>query len=197
MEEILDHAEAILRESGAGAITVAEIARRMDMRSPSIYKYVDSLHTIYDGLFARGQQKVADHIRRAVEDQEPGLDRLLAGLRAWVRWTIEQPGLASLLFWRPVPGFEPSPASYAPAQEIWQATRNELHTAVERGELAEQADSDDAARLLTILVSGVFSQQVSNQPGVPFDEGLFTSLTDEVLGMFVTHYSRAQRKVRR
>lgn len=188
IEELLDHAQDILDEAGAGAVTVSEVARRVGMRPPSVYKYFDSLHAIYDGLFARGQALLVEAIDEAVSGSEPGLDSLLAGNRAFLQWSTRELGLASLMFWRPVPGFVPSDASMAAAQRLLTRERDELRVAVERGELAPAADSDEAARMLTLLVAGVFSQQASNQPGVDFDAGVFTSLTDEVLTMFVRHY---------
>lgn len=188
LEELLDHAQAILDEAGAGAVTVSEIARRAGMRPPSVYKYFDSLHAIYDALFARGQARVLEAVEGAIRDCEPGLARLLAGHRAFLQWSTRELGLASLMFWRPVPGFVPSEESMAAAQHLVTRGREELRVAVERGELAPAADSDEAARLLTALVSGIFSQQAANQPGADFDDGLFTSLTDEVLEMFVRRY---------
>lgn len=188
-ELVIDHAKAILDERGAGAVTVSEIARRMGMRAPSIYKYFDSLNAIYDALFARGQAGLQAFVYDAVRDREPGLQTLLEGNRALVRWTTEELGLASLLFWRPVPGFQPSPQTYAEAEEFWTVGREHLRLAVTQGELSPAADSDEALRLLTVLVSGVVSQQMANQPGAPYDDGLFTSLTDEVLHLFVTHHT--------
>jgi AcrR family transcriptional regulator len=196
VEEALDHAQAIVAEQGAGAVTVSEIARRMGMRAPSLYKYFPSLHAIYDGLFARGNAQLAEYVEDAVRDREPGLDRLLEGGRAFIRWGTREVGLAPLLFWRPIPGFEPSADSYAPAQALWQSVREELRNAVRQRQLAEAADSDQGMRMFTIAIGGVGSQQLANQPGASYEDGLFTSLTDEVLNMFVTYYS-PERKVRR
>jgi AcrR family transcriptional regulator len=196
VEEALDHAQAIVVEQGVGAVTVSEIARRMGMRAPSLYKYFPSLHAIYDALFARGNAQLSEYVEDAMRDFEPGLDRLLEGLRAFTRWGTRELGLAPLLFWRPIPGFEPSADSYAPAQALWQRGRDELRTAVHKGQLAKAADSDEAMRMLTMTVAGVCSQQLANQPGARFEDGLFTSLTDEVLDMFVNYYS-PERRVRR
>lgn len=191
IEELLDHAQALLDEAGAAGVTVSEIARRMGMRPPSVYKYFDSLHAIYDGLFARGQTLLGAAIEDAVQGCEPGLDSLLAGARAFLQWSTRELGLASLMFWRPVPGFVPSPETMDAARELVGRSREQLRVAVERGELEPAADSDEAHRLFTLLVSGVFSQQASNEPGADFDAGLFTSLTEEVLAMFVSHYRPA------
>lgn len=193
MTEILDHAEAMLNERGAGGVTVAEIARRMGMRSPSVYKYFDSLNAVYDALFARGQARLTAYVEDSIRDTKPGLATLLAGVRAFVQWSTRELGLASLLFWRPVPGLEPSPEAYAEATRFWQATRDQLREAVGNGELAHAADSEEAQRLLSVLVAGIFSQQASNEPGAAFDEGRFTSLTDLVLQMFVERYHPSTR----
>jgi AcrR family transcriptional regulator len=165
----------------------------MGMRAPSLYKYFPSLHAIYDGLFARGNAQLIEYVEDAVRDREPGLDRLLESVRAFTRWGTREVGLAPLLFWRPIPGFEPSASSYAPARELWQRGREELRTAVNKGQLAKSADSDEAMRILTVGITGVCSQQLANQPGAGFEDGLFTSLTDEVLEMFVIYYSPARK----
>src|SRR5688572_14811799 len=99
VEEALDHAQAIVAEQGAGAVTVSEIARRMGMRAPSLYKYFPSLHAIYDGLFARGNAQLAQYIDDALQGCAPGLDCLLEGQRASIRWSTRETGLAPLLLW--------------------------------------------------------------------------------------------------
>ena len=87
IDEALDHAEDLIAERGAGAVTISEIARRLGMRGPSLYKYFPSLHAVYDALFARGHAKLAAYVDDATAGCEPGLERLLTGLRAITRWT--------------------------------------------------------------------------------------------------------------
>lgn len=188
-EELLDHAELILQERGAGAVTVAEIARRRGIKPPSVYKHFPSLHAIYDGLFARGNARLAGYVDEAVDALDPGLERLLEGNRAFLRWSMLNRGLASLLFWRPIPGFEPSPESYALAERLVARARSDLSEAVRKGELDVSADCEEAFRLLTTLGAGIGSQQLANEPGATYETGLFTSLTDRVLDMFVQQYA--------
>ena len=197
IEEALDHAERIVAERGAGAVTIAEIARQLGMRPPSLYKYFPSLHGVYDALFARGNARLASHVDEAVGDLDPGLDRLLEATRAIVRWSMLHRGLAPLLFWRPIPGFEPSQASYALAQHVVERSRADLAAAVRLGELAPRADSDEVFRLFTSLSAGLCSQQMANEPDATYESGLFTSLTDQALDMFVHHYATPDRKARR
>lgn len=197
IEEALDHAERIVAERGAGAVTISEVARAMGIRPPSLYKYFPSLHGIYDALFARGNARLSSYVDEAVREVDPGLDRLLEATRAIMRWSMLNRGVATLLFWRPIPGFEPSPASYALAEALVQRSRADLATAAARGQLAPDADSDETFRLFTSLSAGLCSQQFSNEPDATFESGLFTSLTERALDMFVQQHSPAPRKARR
>lgn len=194
VEAALDHAQAIVTADGAGAVTVSEVARRLGMRAPSVYKYFPSLHAIYDALFARGQAEVTDYVTAGTSTSEPGLDYLRTASRAMVRWSVTEPGLAVLLYTRPVPGFVPSAEAFAPSQAMWQRWRRDLTVAVQSGALAPSADSDDAMRMLTILIAGICSQQLANQPGASYEDGLFTRLTDDALDMFIHHHTRGRQQ---
>jgi AcrR family transcriptional regulator len=189
VDEALEHAATVLASDGVGAVTVSEIARRMGMRAPSLYKYFPSLHAIYDALFLHGYREISAAMDTAVRDTQPGLERILVASRAILRWSYDNTGLAQLMFWRPVPGFQPSSEAFQPSQAMWQRFRDDLATAVRLGALDATADSDEGLRLLTIVIAGLFSQQMANDPGSSFDEGAFTSLTDQALGMFVRDHS--------
>ena len=188
----LDHAERIVAAEGAGAVTVSEIARRMGMRPPSLYKYFPSLHAIYDALFALGNARLVEYVEESVQGLDHGLDRLLTGSRAIVRWSTLNPGLSPLLFWRPIPGFVPSRESYALAEEMVAGFREDLRAAAHAGELDSTADSDDTMRLLTAILAGIGSQQVANQPEASYDNGIFTTLTDRALAMFVDQHRKGR-----
>ena len=79
--EILDHALQIMAEDGAAGLTMARLARAMDIRPPSLYKYYPSLLAVYDGLFRRGQRANLQALRDGMRDAEPGLDAVVAGWR--------------------------------------------------------------------------------------------------------------------
>jgi len=197
IDEALGLAEVIMAERGAGAVTVAAIAREMGIKPPSLYKYFPSLHAIYDDLFARGNARLAAYVDEAVGDLGPGLERLLESCRAMLRWGAANQGLAPLLFWRPIPGFEPSPESFSLAERMVARARADLTIAVSVGDLAPEADTDEALRLLTALTAGIGSQQLANQPGVDYEAGIFTSLTDRALEMWVEQHAGPNRKERR
>lgn len=196
VEEALDHAVEIMAADGVGALSVSEVARRMGMRGPSLYKYFDSLHAVYDALFARGLAASDHAVRTAIAAHPPGVEAIRAGMRANVRWCVENPALAQLLYWRVVPGFEPDPETFEASRRQVRDVRLLFAEAARRGELAPEADSDEAVRLLSVLISGLVTQQMANQPGAPYDEGLFSSLTDKALDVFLRHYGHQPTKGR-
>lgn len=189
VEEALAHAVEVMTREGVGALTVSEVARRLGMRPPSLYKYFPSLHALYDALFLRGITSASASVEAATAGLGPGLDRLRAGGRAYVRWAVENPALAQLLHWRVVPGFEPSAAAWARAEGFQEALRAELRAAVAAGELDEAAATAEGERLWTVLLSGLMTQQMANQPAASFDEGLFTSLTEPALDLFLRRFA--------
>lgn len=177
-----------MTEQGVGGLTVTEVARRMGVRSPSLYKYFSSLHAVYDALLARGIERLDAALESALSTVPPSTERLRVGVKAVVGWCIEHPGLAQLLVWRPLPGFEPSPETFEASVAQNRDLRADLAEAVRAGQLHPRADSDEAARILTVLISGLITQQMANQPGAKVETGLFTALTDEVFDMFLAHY---------
>ncbi len=191
MEQALDQAVALITEEGVGALSVNEVARRMGIRGPSLYKYFPSRHAVYDALFRRGLVSQQAAVHAAAEAAPPGVARIRAGGTAVVRWAVENPALAQLMHWRPVPGFEPSAETFDLSARDMVLVREVFAEAVRLGQLGPAAASDDALRLYTVVLSGVISQQLANQPGVPFDEGAFSRLTDQALDLFLAAYSPA------
>lgn len=189
VEEALDLSVEIMTERGVAGLTVSELARRMGMRGPSLYKYFGSLHDLYDALFARALAANVEAVRAAAAGAAPGVDWIRATTRAIVRWSVENPALAQLLYWRVVPGFEPSPETFAVSEGLMVEVRRAFADAVRSGQLGTAADSDDAVRLQTVIASGLITQQMANEPGAGFDEGGFSALTDTALDMFFSSYA--------
>src|SRR5262245_2556059 len=82
IEEILDIAQDVMAEEGVNGLSLSEVARRLGVQPPSLYKYFDSLMDVYDALFRRGQAAHLDALRAASDGAEPGLDALHAILEA-------------------------------------------------------------------------------------------------------------------
>jgi AcrR family transcriptional regulator len=174
IEEILDIARDVMTEEGVNGLSLAEVARRLGVQPPSLYKYFPSLMAIYDAIFERGQIDNLAELRRGMTGAEPGLPALIAGLEASGRWLLANRAVAELLFWRPVPSFHPSEEAFAPSVEMVELQRGALADAVAAGQLGPSANDEDAIYVVSTLIVGVLSQAIANEPDLPWGEGRFT-----------------------
>jgi AcrR family transcriptional regulator len=192
VEEILETAVAVMADHGVAGLSLSEVARRIGMAQPSLYKYFPSLLAVYDELFKRGAIAVLDVVRGggsgAASGSAPGLPALAGAVEGLVRWGFEQPVIAQLLYWRTVPGFTPSPAAYAPTVTMVEEIGGLLQAAVDCGHLNPGAASDEGVAVLSILVAGITTQQFANEPDSTYEDGRFTRLTPKLLEMFVRTY---------
>jgi AcrR family transcriptional regulator len=190
IEQVLDTAVEVMADQGVAGLTLGEVARRMGMRPPSLYVYFDGKHALYDALFERGWRALVETMRDvhgSFGDGDP-VSQLFERSAVFVRWAVEHPAYAPLMFWRPVPGFVPSAAAYAPAVELAELSRAFLRRLRDDGALAADADLDAAWTTYTAVISGVISQQLSNAPDEPFEAGTFTRTLPDVIGMWLAHF---------
>lgn len=188
IEEILEVAVQVMAEEGVAGLSLSEVARRMGIQPPSLYKYFPSKLAVYDALFQRGAREVLSTFRAAATQAEPGWAALTAGLEAVMRRGLDHQVIAQLLNWRPVPGFEPSAQAFRPSVEFVDEVRRLLQVAADRGELHPDAASEAGTALLSVLTAGVMSQQLANQPRASWAHGRFTRLTPQVLDLFRRAY---------
>jgi len=193
IEEIVDVAVAVMRENGAAGLSLGEVARRVGIRTPSLYVYFASKNALYDAVFARGWQQLLDTMdaARAELGQPTDLtDYLTTAAETIVRWAVDNATSAQLMFWRPVPDYEPAPDAYAPAVRMLERSRESFLQVEAAGLFRPGVDVDEALRTWTVLTSGVFTQQMANAPHEPFETGRFTTAIPRVVEMYVAVYGR-------
>ena len=186
--EILDHALQIMAEDGVAGLTMARLARAMDIRPPSLYKYYPSLLAVYDALFRRGQLANLEALREGMRDAAPGLEAVARGMEATGRWAVANPVLAQLLFWRPVPGYQPSAEAFAPTGQIVDLLRSALADAAACGQVHPDAATDAGMELLSIMHFGVISQHLANDADRNWDHGRYTRRHRDILSLFIKAY---------
>ncbi|MEU7864203.1 TetR/AcrR family transcriptional regulator [Nonomuraea sp. NPDC049141] len=188
LEEILQIAVEVMTEEGVAALRLSEVARRMGIQPPSLYKYFPSKLAVYDALFQRGWERTLVAFQQAAKEAAPGLPALTAGCAAVGRLALEAPVLMQLTSWRTVPGFEPSPAAYAPSVAFQSEVSRVVQEAAHLGQLHPDAASEEGGAILSVLFAGVITQQMANDPAARFGEGRFTRLLPTLLTMFARTY---------
>ena len=195
IDEILRIAADVMAQDGVNALSMAEIARRLGVQPPSIYKYFDSLLHIYDALFERGQLEHLQVMRDAMAKAQPGLPCLTAGLEASGRWCLANRSVAQLMFWRPVPSFEPSPEAFAPSIEMLNMQKAAIAAAIAAGQLGP-AELDQVVHLVSVFIVGVLSQAIANEPDLEWGEGRFTPLFPKLMALLPALYPPVARQGR-
>lgn len=175
--EIVDQAWALSRAQGLAGISLRDLADRVGLRQPSLYAYFDSKLALYDAMFADGNRQLLAFTSDLARTGDPDRDLAELVVRI-VQFSSEDVERHQLLFQRTIPGFEPSPASYAVAVEfLKRGTAQLLAAGVTRVE-----DLD----LFTALCSGLAHQQVANDPG----GDRWVTHAGRVVAMFLTEVRR-------
>lgn len=146
----------LAREHGIAGISLRELAGRVGMRQPSLYEYFDSKDALYDAMFAGGNRQLLERIGALELPADPRA-ALQAYLATYLRFAMEDLARFELLFQRHLPGFTPSPESYALAEAA-------LAGMVELAHAAGVTDYGDIDCLVAVT-AGLMEAQVANDPG--------------------------------
>ncbi len=181
--EILDTAWSMVRADGLAALSLRALAHAIDMEPQSLYTYFASKNALYDRMFADGNLELARRFADAeIPDDARGAMRAVAGI--FLDFAAQDQARYQLLFLRAIPGFQPSPDSFAIAVEVLASVRAILA----RAGLRNEADFD----LWTAVIAGLASQQLANDPG----GDRYIRLIDDAVTMVADHTlgpSRGQR----
>jgi AcrR family transcriptional regulator len=155
----IESAWRLARERGLAGWALRDLASAVGMRAPSLYVYFDNKFALYDAMFADGYAALHARVRQLEETHQGAapVDLVRAGATMFVDFCVEDPARLQLLFLRTLPGFEPTAASYALAQQPLAAMVEVLADA--------GMDRPEHVDLWTALLTGLATQQVSNDPG--------------------------------
>lgn len=177
LSEILGVAWEIAGEEGLAAVSLHEIARRVGLRQPSLYTYVDSKMALYDAMFGQAANALVSRVNQYSFSSEPRA-ALRESCQLLYQWVTENPIASQLIFNRTIPGFDPSPGSYAPAQEYLSRSGQQLNA-------AGVTDSGDVD-IFVALLGSLIQQQQTNEPG----GSRWIRHLDTVLQMFFDYIDR-------
>lgn len=188
IDAILDTARDIMQEDGVAALSMHEIARRIGIKTPSLYNYFGGLMDIYDALFRLGFEQWGTHVDAYVGDVETWQERIRLAMEAYLTFASSNPDLYQLCFERPVPGFTPSEESLT----VSFGQLNEVYSQI--AGLKEQINTDlppqQIADLVIAMMHGLTALHMANQPDLPLGQGRFGSLIPAALDVL----DRAWRK---
>jgi len=173
---VLAAAWKMVRADGLAALSLRDLARHAGITTPTVYAYFASKNDIFDAMFGEAAESFAVS-KAALVDRGDTNENLAADARSFIEFCVSDVARYQLLFQHSVPGFTPSPESYAPAVRALELTR---------GQLARYGVRDPRhVDVWTALLTGIVDQQISNDPG----GDRWTRLVDDIVDMFLTHCS--------
>jgi AcrR family transcriptional regulator len=173
-DAIVDAAWELVRDEGLAGLSLRDLAKQAGITTPTIYAYFDSKNAIYDAMFGRAAAEFADRMTQPYDSDDPRAV-LADGVRRFVEFCTGDVARYQLLFQRTIPGFEPTPESFAPAVRALDALRERL--ALNGVTDHRQVD------MWTALTTGLVHQQISNDPG----GDRWVRLIDDAVTMFLAY----------
>ncbi len=157
-QEIVAAAWVLAQQQGLAEFTLRDVAERVGMRAPSLYTHFASKHAIYDAMFGQAWTDF-EQVELAELADLPNAPRAAVrrAARVFFDFAVANPARHQLMNQRTIPGFEPTPESYAPAVRVLDHGR-QLFGALG---LSDGADYD----IWIALIGGLINQQVANDPG--------------------------------
>jgi AcrR family transcriptional regulator len=156
--EILDAAWQLAQEQGLAEFTLRDLAERVGMRAPSLYTHFESKHAIYDAMFGQAWSDF-EQVALAELADLPQAPRTVIrrAARVFFDFAVANPARHQLMNQRTIPGFEPSPESYAPAVRVLELGQQLVR---DLG-VSDPSDFD----ISTAIIDGMINQQLANDPG--------------------------------
>lgn len=184
LQAILETARQIMREEGVAALTMHELARRLEFRPPSLYNYYNSKMEIYDELFRLGFHLFSHAMQDAADAAKTPFDDMRRSMEAYMNFALQNPELFKLCFERHVPGFVPSQESMKVVNGVMESTLSRINLWVERGGFDPQIPMDKAFDLVNAMMHGLVSMHLANDPQAPMGEGRFGRLIPDAVRVF-------------
>jgi AcrR family transcriptional regulator len=144
----------MVREGGWTALSLRKLARRAGITTPTVYAYFESKNAILDAMFGEAAEGFEQNNAASLQDGTPQ-QQLVAHARRFAAFCTSDVARYQLLFQHLIPGFSPSPESYAPAVRALDSAR----------QLLDHAGVRDARHvdLWTALMTGLVDQQISKR----------------------------------
>ena len=187
IQTILETARHIMREKGVAALSMHELARRMEMRAPSLYNYFSGLMDIYDALFRLGFTMWGEQIEVTTQNAQTWQDEIRLAMEAYMAFAMQNPELYQLCFERPVPGFVPSEDSLKLSFSVLQS--GYARVAGLKDQINTDLPAEQAADLVIAIMHGLTALHMANEPHLPLGKGRFGVLIPAALSLIEKAWS--------
>ena len=181
---ILETALQIMHEDGAGALNLNELARRVHLKTSSLYVYFPGKMAIYDALYRLGIRVFTAELDQILLTIPDPWQALQAVIERTIDVSVNQPELFQICFERPVAGFEPSPESMTETEKLTTRLSSLMNRAMPEGETISPDALPPSHGLFIAIWHGLAALHIANDPAKPAGSGRFGSLILAAIELF-------------
>jgi AcrR family transcriptional regulator len=179
---VLDAASSILQTHGPDALTMRRIAGDVGCSTSVLYTMFGGKAGVAEALWLEGFERLRLALA-AVEEDDP-LGRLAAMGRAYRTNALANPAYYSVMFARPIPGFEPSPQAYSESLRPLQLVVDAVADCVVAG-VFRPVDPAHVARVLWAAAHGAVSLELAGYEGAIDADSCFEDLLAAAAASFL------------
>ena len=107
---LLDAARTLLEADGPAALTVRRIAAEAGMSTMNVYSRFGGKDGVVDELYCEGFHRLREYVAKHAKSDDP-VENFRAPGVAYRDFALENRTFYSVMFFRPIPGYVPSPAA--------------------------------------------------------------------------------------
>lgn len=170
---ITDTAIALIETDPHEDLTLAAIARRLDVTQPALYYHVDGLDSVLRLVGLAVRRRLHEALSEATVGRS-GSDALRAVAHAWRRFSQEHPGLYRSTDWYPIAGDEELEQSVGRVLSVLAASLRSF-------DLNEAAAAGAALTLRSALHGFCSFELGAGNPSVQSPDDSFRAVVDLVL----------------
>ena len=160
-EDVLVRAAVdLIDEEGSGSLSLARLAERLGVRSPSLYKHISGLEGLHQGIALWGARELGRRMSRAAVGKS-GDEAVLAIAQEYRQFAKDHPGIYPMLVQAP------DPSDHA-LQEASEEILTTLQAVLVPFGLGER-ESLHAIRGLRSVVHGFVALEAGGGFGMPID----------------------------
>ena len=133
---LLDAARTLLEADGPAALTVRRIAAEAGMSTMNVYSRFGGKDGVVDELYCEGFHRLREYVAKHAKSDDP-VENFRAPGVAYRDFALENRTFYSVMFFRPIPGYVPSPAARRVALDGFDELVARIRELMDSGEIAE------------------------------------------------------------
>jgi AcrR family transcriptional regulator len=131
---LLEAARTLLEADGPAALTVRRIAAEAGMSTMNVYSRFGGKDGVVDELYAEGFHRLREYVAKHARSDDP-IENFRAPGIAYRDFALENRTFYSVMFFRPIPGYVPSPAARRVALDGFDELVARMRELVDAGEI--------------------------------------------------------------